>query len=109
MNNVRQNAFGFYGHAVLLSLPAVLLVYALIAFAVSLAVYTVQGLQLLNRAADGVEHSGEEAVWSWWIVVGIVAVMVFAVGMALYTFSVIWNFKIKRKWLASFQRFRRAS
>ncbi|EMD40643.1 hypothetical protein CERSUDRAFT_91380 [Gelatoporia subvermispora B] len=42
IHNARNNAFGLPGHAILLSLPPVLLVWALISFTVAVVAYTLQ-------------------------------------------------------------------
>ena len=86
MYNVQHSYLGLHGHAVLLSLPPVLLVWAIVAFAVSLVAYTVQGL--IGTASN--LHRG-----SAWTVLGVLVILLVAVTGALYTLSIIW--KIQRK------------
>lgn len=85
MYNVQHSYLGLHGHAMLLSLPPVLLVWAIVAFAVSIVAFTVQDL----TDADVVHRA------SGWTVVGVFAILLAAITTALYTFSVIWKFQRK--------------
>ncbi|KAF8914055.1 hypothetical protein CPB84DRAFT_1840809 [Gymnopilus junonius] len=82
MHNVQHNYFGFYGHAVLLSLPPTLLVWAILTFAISILV--------------SILHNPNGAAWakiSTWSVLAIFIILFLAVILALYTFSIIWRFE----------------
>lgn len=85
MHNVQHSYLGLHGHAMLLSLPPVLLVWAIVTFTISIVAYTVQGLTEVNSL-----HLA-----SAWTVLGIFAVLLAAVIAALYTFSIIWKFQRK--------------
>ncbi|GLB33676.1 hypothetical protein LshimejAT787_0105600 [Lyophyllum shimeji] len=85
MHNAQRNYLGLYGHAMLLSLPPVLLVWAIITFTVSIVAYAVQGF-------SGVDPTHSSSAW---VVIGIFVVLLAAVFAALYTFSIIWKFKHK--------------
>lgn len=83
LHNARHRYFGFLGHAVALSLPPVLLVWAVLAFTVSLVVYVMQGAgdaELLTRL-------------SAWTTLGVVIILVVIIGAVLYTFSMVWKFR----------------
>ncbi|PPQ65223.1 hypothetical protein CVT26_000200 [Gymnopilus dilepis] len=80
MHNIQHNYFGFYGHAILLSLPPTLLVWAILTFTISVVA------SILNTASG--------AAWtklSTWSVVAIFIVLLLAVLLALYTFSIVWT------------------
>jgi len=85
MYNVQHSYLGLHGHAILLSLPPVLLVWAIVAFAISIVAYTVQGLTDVDSL-----HLA-----SAWTVLGVFAILLAAVTAALYTFSMIWRFQRK--------------
>lgn len=85
MHNVQHSYLGLHGHAMLLSLPPVLLVWAIVAFAISIVAYTVQGLTNVDSL-----H-----LVSAWTVLGVFAILLVAVTAALYTFSIIWKFQRK--------------
>ncbi|KAJ7591136.1 hypothetical protein C8J56DRAFT_934769 [Mycena floridula] len=72
MRNVQHSYLGYHGHALLLSLPPVLLVWAIITFTVSVICYTVQGIATLDP---------------------IQTLVCAAVVAALYTLSIIWSFR----------------
>ncbi|KAG6903378.1 hypothetical protein C0995_013131 [Termitomyces sp. Mi166 len=76
---------GFHGHAMLLSLPPVLLVWAILTFTVSILAYAMKGI-------PGVDATHSASAWA---IVGIFVVFFGAVIMALYTFSIIWKFQRK--------------
>jgi hypothetical protein len=79
MHNV-EHSLGLQVHAMLLSLPPVLLVWAIVAFTASIIAYSLQGLG--NRGQDPATA---------WAVVGIFVLILFAVSTLLYSFSVIWT------------------
>jgi hypothetical protein len=83
MHNAQHNPLGFEGHAMLLSLPPVLLVWAIVAFSAAMVAYT---LQNINNLA-GIE--GAPA----WIVLAVFVVILASVSMGLYTFSIIWTWQ----------------
>jgi len=88
MHNARHGLFGFYGHSMLLSLPAALLVWAVVAFSLSLILY------VTNR--DGTHRI------STWIVFIVFIVLVSMVVITLYTFSVIWKYRRRNSRLWDF-------
>jgi len=100
MHNAQRNYLGLHGHAMLLSLPAVLLVWAIITFMVSMVAYAVQGFTGVDTL-----HSS-----SAWVILGIFIILLAAVIAALYTFSIIWKFKHKswriKHWKALWIRWR---
>jgi hypothetical protein len=85
MYNAQHSYLGLHGHAMILSLPPVLLVWAIVAFTVSIVTYTVQGLTDVDTSYRA----------SAWTVLGIFAILLAAVAVALYTFSIIWKFQRK--------------
>jgi len=81
--NARSNIMGLPGHALLLSLPPVLLVWSLVAFTFGVITYTLQPV----TGASSID------VASAWIVFGVFLVILFGVVAGLYTFSVIWRWQ----------------
>ncbi|KAI0265174.1 hypothetical protein BC834DRAFT_880407 [Gloeopeniophorella convolvens] len=84
-----HNAYGgilsLQGHAMYLSLPPVLLVWGIIAFAVGFIAYTVQGTDLSGGDRDAA-----------WIALSISMLVLIVVLLGLYTFAGMW--KYKRDW-----------
>ncbi|KAK7061609.1 hypothetical protein R3P38DRAFT_2830473 [Favolaschia claudopus] len=80
MYNAQHNYLGYHGHAILLSLPPVLLVWAVAAFTVSVLAYAAQDFDASNRS-------------SVWTVFSLFLVFLFLVFIALYTFSSLWRFQ----------------
>ncbi|KAF8076254.1 hypothetical protein FPV67DRAFT_1470975 [Lyophyllum atratum] len=87
MHNAQHNWLGLYGHAMLLSLPPVLLVWAILTFTVSIVAYAVQGITGVNTLR----------LSSAWVILGTFTVLLAVVMAALYTFSIIWKFQ-RRSW-----------
>ncbi|KAF6762362.1 hypothetical protein DFP72DRAFT_878635 [Ephemerocybe angulata] len=88
MHNVQHSAFGIPGHAILLSLPPTLLVaHAIIGFTVALLAYVAQG-------ATSPDQWGRISTAA---LLGIFAVLLSAVLLALYTFSIIWTLQRRRR------------
>ncbi|RXW24594.1 hypothetical protein EST38_g1226 [Candolleomyces aberdarensis] len=86
MHNVQHSAFGIPGHAILLSLPPTLLVWAIVGFTVAILAYVVQGV----TTAD---------IWSKisaWTLLAIFVILLSAVILALYTFSIIWTLQRRK-------------
>ncbi|OJA17032.1 hypothetical protein AZE42_00542 [Rhizopogon vesiculosus] len=81
MHNV-EHSLGLQVHAMLLSLPPVLLVWAILTFTASIVAYSLQALG--NR--------GQNPATSW-VVVGIFVLILLAVSTLLYSFSVIWKWQ----------------
>jgi len=104
MHNAQHSYLGFHGHALLLSLPPALLVWAILTFTLSIIV------SAMNAIAGG-------GVWvrvSSWTIFGIFIVLLVTVLLALYTFSIIYKFHrpTVRMWLripAIWKRSSRAS
>lgn len=92
MHNAQHNPLGFEGHAMLLSLPPVLLVWAIVSFAAAIIAYALQNLGTLNSTG------GAPA----WVVFGVFVLILGSVSMGLYTFSIIW------KWQSPKSRFVRS-
>jgi hypothetical protein len=87
MHNAQHSYLGLYGHAILLSLPPTLLVWAILMFAISVVVFVLHGV-----------GTGGGSTWakiSTWSVLAIFIVLMLAVILALYTFSIIW--KVQRR------------
>lgn len=83
MHNAQHGYLGLYGHAMLLSLPPVLLVWAIVTFTMSIVAYTLQGFINLDTLASAPA----------WTILGIFFVLLVAVIGALYTLSIIWKFQ----------------
>ncbi|CAL1701448.1 unnamed protein product [Somion occarium] len=79
IHNARNNPLGLPGHAVLLSLPPVFLVWSIISFAAGVVAYTVQ-------------HANAQSA-SIWTVVSFFAVFCLLLLVGLFTFSRIWVWK----------------
>lgn len=89
MHNIRHSLLGLYGHAMLLSLPAVLLVWAIVSFAVSMVVYAIHDISAVDPFAKA----------SAWVGLLIFVIVLAAVLAVLYTFSLIWSFQRRdRMW-----------
>ncbi|KAH9899739.1 hypothetical protein C8Q73DRAFT_833537 [Cubamyces lactineus] len=91
LHNARYSALGLSGHALLLSLPPVLLVWSLIAFTVAALAYA---LQDISQA-------------STWIIFGLFVMMLLAVMAGVYTFSTIWQWQSNEGWWAGLFHWRR--
>ena len=89
MHNAQHNPLGFEGHAMLLSLPPVLLVWAIVAFSAAIVAYALQPV----RKPGGIESPPA------WIVLAVFVLILGLVSMGLYTFSIIW------KWQSPTSRF----
>ena len=83
MHNAQHNPLGFEGHAMLLSLPPVLLVWAIVAFSAAIIAYTLENV-------DNVDGIGNAPAW---IVISVFALILISVSMGLYTFSSIWRWQ----------------
>jgi len=89
LHNAHQGIFGLHGHAMVLSLPPVLLVWGIIAFAVGFIAYTAQDLV-------GPWGTGQ---WDAALVaLGISLLMLMLVGLGLYAFASMWKNKRDRSW-----------
>jgi hypothetical protein len=90
LHNAKHSYFGILGHAIMLSLPAVLLVWAILTFTISLVIFAmqpgVQDAQLVTRV-------------SAWATLGVLCILLVAVISALYTFSMVWRFRQRTKTL----------
>ncbi|KAH9943318.1 uncharacterized protein BXZ73DRAFT_87668 [Epithele typhae] len=84
LHNARTSALGLSGHAIILSLPPVLLVWSIITFAVAVLAYTLQNLI-------------EVPASSWVVICGFVMVVV-AIIVGVYTFSTIWTWQGQEPW-----------
>ncbi len=81
MHNARQKFLGHHGHAMLLSLPAVLLIWAITTFTLAMVAYTLQGITDLD-VYD---------LKSSWIVVCSFIVVLVCVFLALHTLTTLWS------------------
>ncbi|KAF9451631.1 hypothetical protein P691DRAFT_723639 [Macrolepiota fuliginosa MF-IS2] len=81
--NAKHSHFGFLGHAIILSLPPVLLIWAILAFTVALLTYAVQGIN----------DAGLVTQLSAWSILVVFAVIFVIIIVALYTFSTVWKFR----------------
>ncbi|KAJ3827070.1 hypothetical protein F5880DRAFT_1475174 [Lentinula raphanica] len=97
MRNIQHNLLGFYGHAMLLSLPPVLLVWAIVTFTISTLAYALDSLGN-HDVAD-------------WIAVGVVLVIFVCilgmVALALYTLTMIWTYHNDYWWTRIGRAFRK--
>jgi hypothetical protein len=83
MHNAQHNLLGFEGHAMLLSLPPVLLVWAIVAFSAAIIAYALQNATKL----DGINDAPA------WIVLAVFILIFMIVAIGLYTFSTIWKWQ----------------
>ncbi|KXN86396.1 hypothetical protein AN958_10258 [Leucoagaricus sp. SymC.cos] len=97
LHNAKHSYFGFLGHAIILSLPPVLLVWAILTFTVALATYVMQG---------GIQGTESLSQISAWAIFGVLCILLTVVISALYTFSMVWKFRQRTKTL--FQRVKNA-
>jgi len=87
LHNAHHGVFGLHGHAMILSLPPVLLVWGIIAFAIGFNAYTAQGL-------TGVSGTGR---WdAAWVALTVSLLMLIVVALGLYTFARMWSAKRDR-------------
>ncbi|KAJ6599194.1 hypothetical protein DFH09DRAFT_1130389 [Mycena vulgaris] len=84
MYNAQHNYLGYHGHAMLLSLPPVLLVWAVVTFTGAIVAYAMQHAGESVKSPDGL---------SAWIVLCLFLVFLVTVFAALYTFSGLWSFQ----------------
>jgi hypothetical protein len=89
LHNAHQGIFGLHGHAIVLSLPPVLLVWGIIAFAVGFIAYTAQDL---------VGPSGTREWDAALVALGISLLMLMLVGLGLYASASMWKKKRDRSW-----------
>lgn len=87
LHNAKHTYFGFLGHAVMLSLPPVLLVWAILTFTVALVAYIVEGV-------SDADLPTRLTAWTILVVVLVLSVIVIS---ALYTFSMVWKFRQRTK------------
>lgn len=88
LHNAHHGALGLHGHAMFLSLPPVLLVWGIIAFAIGFIAYTAQDLVV------GDSNKGQ---WdAAWIALSISFFVLLVVGLSLYTLGGMW--KTGRDW-----------
>ena len=97
MHNAQHNPLGFEGHAMLLSLPPVLLVWAIIAFSAAVIAYALQNVTNL----DGINDAPT------WIVLAVFMLTLMIVSIGLYTFSTIWKWQSATSMFELFNRWRR--
>jgi len=84
----------------LLSLPPVLLVWAIVAFSAAIIAYALQNADKL---------SGVEGAPAWIVLATFILILVF-VSMGLYTFSIIWKWQSPTSRLVRlFERWRQGS
>ncbi|KAI1796251.1 hypothetical protein LXA43DRAFT_989002 [Ganoderma leucocontextum] len=95
LHNARNNAFGLSGHAILLSLPPVLLVWSIIAFTAGTLAYTLQDVSPASASA--------------WVVLAIFVVVFVVTVVGLYTFSTIWSWHSRNVWWRSLIHWSRPS
>ncbi|KAI0352969.1 hypothetical protein OH77DRAFT_1427738 [Trametes cingulata] len=82
LHNARNNALGLSGHALLLSLPPVLLVWSIVGFAAAALAYA---LQDTTRS-------------STWVMFALFVIVLVAVMAGVYTFSTIWHWQSRGSW-----------
>ncbi|KAI0720256.1 hypothetical protein C8T65DRAFT_705862 [Cerioporus squamosus] len=86
LHNARNNAFGLSGHAILLSLPPVLLVWSIIAFTASVLAYALQDVSRFPMMAPQ------------WVVLTSFVIVLVGVMIGVYTFSTIWTWQSQESW-----------
>jgi len=93
MHNAQHSYLGYHGHALLLSLPPTLLIWAIIFFTMAIVAFVLQGISDADIWA-------QISAWTMFAVFILILVVVIA---ALHTFSVIWKFQKQsfRIWLRS--------
>jgi len=84
LHNAHHGTFGLHGHAMFLSLPPVLLVWGIIAFAIGFIAYTAQGL------AEGSSTGEWDAAW---VALSMSLLMLILVVWGLYAFASMWKNK----------------
>ncbi|KAF5393892.1 hypothetical protein D9757_000141 [Collybiopsis confluens] len=94
MRNAQHNLLGFHGHAMLLSLPPVLLIWAIISFTISTVAYALGSFTHRNTLDDVAM-----AVTSF-----IFVCILGTVLAALYTLSMIWTFTHTDYWWTRLRR-----
>ncbi|KAF5364024.1 hypothetical protein D9756_000511 [Leucocoprinus leucothites] len=82
LHNAKHRYFGLLGHAIMLSLPAVLLVWAILTFTIALVAFVMQ---------LGIQNTNVLTRVSAWAILGVLVALLIAVISALYTFSVQQN------------------
>ncbi|KAJ7781377.1 hypothetical protein B0H16DRAFT_1358888 [Mycena metata] len=92
MYNAQHNYLGYHGHAMILSLPPVLLVWAVVTFTAAILAYAMQEV----NASDSL---------SAWMVLSLCFLILGLVFAALYTFSGLWRFQ--QRATSVFQRVRK--
>ncbi|KAI0832560.1 hypothetical protein BC628DRAFT_1310168 [Trametes gibbosa] len=86
LHNARNNALGLSGHALLLSLPPVLLVWSIVGFTAATLAYAMQ----------------DAARASTWVVLGLFVLLLALIMAGLYTFSTIWHWQSQESWWTLF-------
>ncbi len=86
LHNARNNPFGLSGHAILLSLPPVLLVWSIIAFTASVLAYALQDILRWPTLVPQ------------WIVLTSFVIVLVGVMIGVYTFSTIWSWQSRETW-----------
>ncbi|EIN10571.1 hypothetical protein PUNSTDRAFT_142552 [Punctularia strigosozonata HHB-11173 SS5] len=81
--NAEHNPLGLHGHAILLSLPLVLLAWAIVAFAIAITTYTTQAVFTETRV-DWI---------STWVVLGAALLILVLAILSLYTFALAWKWR----------------
>ncbi|KAJ7699949.1 hypothetical protein B0H17DRAFT_925996, partial [Mycena rosella] len=99
MYNAQHNYMGLHGHAMLLSLPPVLLVWAVVTFTGSMLAYAMQNAGGNANSTDGL---------SAWMIFSLFLVLLIIVFAALYTFSGLWSFQRRSRisWMRQRSTFR---
>lgn len=96
LHNAHHRALGLHGHAMLLSLPPVLLVWSIITFAIGFIAYTAQDL---------VVGDSDKGQWdAAWIALSISLLVLVVVVLSLYTLAGMW--KSGRDWFRNLVRAR---
>jgi hypothetical protein len=96
MRNAKNSSLGLHGHAIILSLPPVFLVWAIITFSTSIVLYTIQNIA----------SPSDELVEKAWLGVclGAFGIISSLVLVALYTFAVMWDTKRRDRHILLFYR-----
>ncbi|PCH41288.1 hypothetical protein WOLCODRAFT_131819 [Wolfiporia cocos MD-104 SS10] len=81
IHNARSNILGLRGHAILLSLPAVLLVWSIVTFSVAIMAFALQ------TVTGGSQYDSA----STWTIVGVFTLIAACVLVGVYVFSKMWT------------------
>lgn len=102
LHNAQNGMFGLTGHAILLSLPPVFLVWSTLAFAVAFLAYAIQGIMSPTSSTNSSPCSGNDGIGldrgAAWTALGVSLIVIGSVAAAVYSFAVIWKWRSRWRW-----------